>query len=128
VVFTIISANNPYTGGGYLGISNNHPECPTTIQDILDAGSCYKESIEAIENLIAEIEAMALTKGIANSLITPLANAQKSLEEGNADLATNQLESLINKIEFLAQRGKLDGVTADELVAAVLVIIDSINS
>jgi hypothetical protein len=130
--YNYFSANNPYTGGGSFNISQNHPDLPSpaTIQDILDAGPCSPEQQigDLIADLIAEIEAMGFPNGVTNSLVKSLAKAQKSLENGRPDRATVQLEALIDDIASLAARGKIDGNTAVELTAAVVGIIDAINS
>ena len=124
------SANNPYTGGGSFNISRNHPDLPnpTTIQDILDAGPCTGSPEPQFADLIAEIKARGLPNGVTNVLVKPLAKAQKSLDNGRPDRATEQLEALIDDIASLASRGKIDGDTAVELTAAVLAIIGAINS
>ena len=128
--YNYFSLNNPYTGDGYFNINTNHPELPdpTTIQDILDAGPCSVSPEQLIQNLILEIEAMGLPNGTTNTLVRALSKAQKSLERGRASTSTRQLEALIDDIRSLEQRGKLDGATADGLVAAVLEIVDAINS
>jgi len=128
--YNYFSANNPYTGGGSFNISQNHPDLPnpTTIRDILDAGPCPGSPEQQIADLIGEIEAMGLPNGVTNSLVNSLAKAQRSLENDRPDRATRQLEALIDDIASLASRGRIDGNTADELTAAVLAIIDAINS
>ena len=128
--FNYFSVNNPYAGGGSLNISANHPDLPdpTTIQDVLDAGPCQIPPEQLIENLILNIEAMGLPNGTTNTLIRALAKTQKSLHSGRLGTATRQLEALIDDIFSLEQRGRLDGATADECVAAVSEIIDAINS
>jgi hypothetical protein len=128
--YNYFTANNPYTGGGSFNISQNHADLPspTTIQDILDAGPCQVSPEQQIADLISVIEAMGLSNGVTNSLVKSLEKARRSLANGRPGRATTQLEALIDDIATLESRGKIDGPTADELAAAVLAIIDAINS
>ncbi len=112
-----------------FNISENHPDLPSpmSVQDILDAGPCTISSVQQIDDLIADIGAMDLSRGTSNKLIKSLTSAKKSLESGKDGTAISQLEDLKYKIDFLEQRGKIDGASADYLIAAVYAIIDSIN-
>ena len=124
--YNYCSANNPYTGGGSCNISENGPDLPSpsTIQDMVNDGPCQIPTEEMIDNLISDIDAMALPNGISNSLMKSLAKAKTFLKKG---AGTKQLEAFVDDIESLRSRGKIDADTADELAAAVPPIIDSIN-
>jgi len=50
------------------------------------------------------IESLDLPKGIENSLLSKLDNAQKSFDKGNTNAGIKQLEAFINEVE--AQSGK----------------------
>jgi len=133
--YDYFSANNPYTGGGAFGISDNHPilSSPTTIADVLAAGPCAVpqidelSAVQLIDGLVLEIGEMALPRGTSNSMANALGKARKSLESSRVDSALNQLNDLIDGIRSQERRGKIDGATADHLVDAVMVIISVIN-
>ena len=84
-----------------------------------------KDVSTLIEDLIDVIEEMGLPKGISNSLISKLENAQKAYEKGNYKATINILEALIKEVK--AQSGKkLTEAQAVELIAAAQMIIDTI--
>ena len=84
------------------------------------------EIIEAIEDLIENIQEMNLPEGIENSLVSKLENAIQSVYRGRHNAASNQLEAFINEVE--AQRGKkITEEQADELIADAQSIIDDIE-
>ena len=126
--YDYFSANGSFTGGGSFKITGNAPSLPspTTIEDILDAGPC--EVLQLLDNLITEIQEMGLPQGTSNFLVNALEKAKKSLESGRESDVVKKLAALIDDIRSLQQRGKLDGATADYLVAAVSEIIDVINA
>ena len=126
--YDYFSANGSFTGEGDFMISGNDPSLPspTTIEDILGAGPC--EVLQLLDNLITETQEMGLPQGTRNFLVNSLENAKKSFESGRDSDATRKLAALIDDIRSLQQRGKLDGATADYLVAAVSEIIDVINA
>jgi hypothetical protein len=125
--YDYFSANGSFTGGGSFVIADNDPSLPspTTIQDILDAGPC---EIQLLDSLISEIQEMGLPPGTQNFLVNALEKAKNSVESGRQSDATKKLAALIDDIRSLEQRGRLDGATADYLVAAVSEIIDAINA
>ncbi|MFH1724484.1 MAG: SBBP repeat-containing protein [Elusimicrobiota bacterium] len=76
---------------------------------------------QALEDLIATIEAMGLPKGAANSLTAKLENAVKSIEKGNPQAALGQLRAFENSVK--AQQGKkLAKEDTDALLAAAAAI------
>ncbi len=80
----------------------------------------------AIGDMQRVIEELNLEKGIENSLVSKVNNAQKSLEKGNDDAAINQLQAFINQIE--AQRGKkISEETVDMLIAYANNVIAQID-
>ena len=86
--------------------------------------------IDILIDLINGIEGMMLPHGIENSLIVKLDSALEKLEddnEKNDEAAVNSLEAFINAVE--AQRGKkISGEEADDLIEAVQLVIDILNS
>jgi len=125
--YDYFSANESYTGGGSFNISENHASLPSpmTIQNILDAGPC---EILLLDSLILDIQAIGLSKGTKKFLVRPLVKAKNFLESGRESDAITKQEALIDDIRSREQRGKINGETADYLVAAILEIIDAINS
>jgi len=119
------SANNPYSGHGSFYIETNHPDLPnpTTMPDVLAAGSC---AILLIDRFTSEVQAMGLAKGTTKSLLRPLVKARNALEDGNTSAATSQLGRMIENIRALERRGKIDSATADHLAGAALGCIDAI--
>ncbi|UCG56935.1 MAG: right-handed parallel beta-helix repeat-containing protein [Phycisphaerales bacterium] len=85
---------------------------------------------EAIEQLIDQVAALNLQKGIDNSLDAKLDAAFKALDDVNANndvAAINALQAFINAVE--AQRGdKISDADADALIAAVQDIIAMLSS
>ncbi len=77
-------------------------------------------SIDAIDALILKIENYVsigdLEPGIANSLISKLENAKKSLEKGNEVAAMNQLQSVLNQLENLVGNGIIDPEVGEEII------------
>jgi uncharacterized protein (TIGR02145 family) len=83
-------------------------------------------STDDIDALILKIENYVITghlePGIANSLISKLENAKKSLEKGNEIPAMNQLQAVINELEDLIGAGTIDAAIGEELIYDVKVI------
>ncbi|MCK5705156.1 MAG: hypothetical protein KAI29_28590 [Cyclobacteriaceae bacterium] len=82
-------------------------------------------SVAAIDALIQKIEDYVpaeLEPGIANSLISKLENAKKSLEKGNEKAAMNQLQAVINQLNGLVGAGAIDIAIGEELIFDVKVI------
>lgn len=119
------SANNPYSGRGSFDIETNGPDLPnpTTMPDVLAAGPC---AILLIDQFISEVQAMGLAKGTTKSLLRTLVKARNALEDGNTNAATSQLGGMIEDIQALERRRKIDSATADHLAGAVLECIDAI--
>jgi parallel beta-helix repeat protein len=83
--------------------------------------------VEAVKQIIEDIEKMELPNGLNNSLVSKLDNAVNSMERGNENEndVIKKLEAFINQVE--AQRGKnLTYEEADGLIAAAQLIIDNI--
>lgn len=77
-------------------------------------------TVAEIDALIAKIEDYAasgmLQPGIANSLISKLQNAKKSLEKGNGNALLNQVQSVINQLADLIGEGTIDEAIGEELL------------
>ncbi len=81
--------------------------------------------IEAIQDLITNIENLELPTGTENSLISKLESAINSLENGQENAAVNKLNAFINQVE--AQRGKkISEKDADMLIEYATNLINSI--
>jgi hypothetical protein len=89
------------------------------------------DMIQEIDALILKIENYVTTgdleHGIANSLISKLENAKKSLENGNEIPAMNQLQAVINELEDLIDTGAIDAAIGEELIYDVKVITGEIE-
>jgi hypothetical protein len=82
---------------------------------------------EATQELIEDVEALNLERGIENSLIARLDSTIRSLENGNVRAAINSLQSFINTVE--AQAGNnIPQEDADRLIASAQSIIDALSS
>ncbi|UCE36204.1 MAG: peptidase A26 [Thermoplasmata archaeon] len=77
-------------------------------------------------DLIEEVEVMDLPVGIENSMVSILEAAINSLENGNDNVAVNQLEALIFLIEAIRGK-KLTDEEADGLIAMAQWIIDNLS-
>lgn len=77
-------------------------------------------TIEEIDALILKIEDYVtsgmLDPGIANSLISKLQNAKKSIDKGNGNAVTNQVQSVIKQLTALVGSGTIDEGTGEELL------------
>ncbi len=82
---------------------------------------------DLIEALDDEIAALDLPRGVSQPLHATLSAALASLNRGNERAASNQLAAFIRHVN--AQRGRhLTEAEADDLVAAVTAILDSMDS
>lgn len=77
-------------------------------------------TVSEIDALIEKIEGYAasgmIEPGIANSLISKLENAKKSLGKGNHKAVLNQVEAVINQLGALADTGTIDDGLGEELL------------
>ncbi|MFH1723171.1 MAG: PKD domain-containing protein [Elusimicrobiota bacterium] len=86
-----------------------------------------KTPAEGATDIIEEITELGLPAGTEESLVSKLENAAKSLESGNANAGTNQLEAFINSVE--AQKGKkLTDEQAEAFIAAAELLIAGAGS
>jgi hypothetical protein len=82
---------------------------------------------EATQELIEDVEALNLERGIENSLIARLNSTIRSLENGNVRAAINSLQAFINTVE--AQAGNnIPQEDADKLISSAQSIIDALSS
>ena len=85
---------------------------------------------EQAQNLIEDVEDLlddeTLNAGNANALIKKLEGVIKNIEQGDTDVACNELETLIDQVEAFVNSGKLSSPTSDDLISAVNEIKDSI--
>jgi hypothetical protein len=78
-----------------------------------------------IDDLIKRLGQINLNKGVANSFISKLENAKKSIEKGNIDAALNQLNAFMKEIE--AKGGKIISTKdADDLISFAELVISYI--
>jgi hypothetical protein len=104
------------------GISDEDDGCPYEDASGLDADT--DGCIDTIEYLLQLIYAMNLDKGIENSLISKVKNAQKSIKRENITAAINKLQAFINQVE--AQKGKK--IPQEEAEMLILYAGNLINS
>jgi parallel beta-helix repeat protein len=82
---------------------------------------------DSVDEFLGYIDAMGLTNGVRESLVSKLGDVLDSLEEEEYKSASNQLEAFINQVE--AQRGKkLTDDQADQLVESAEIIIYIISA
>jgi len=82
---------------------------------------------DLIADLIAQIQAMNISGGVGNALMSKLENALANFQAGDTQGALGLLNAFIQQVE--AQRGKkLTNAEADQLVAGAQALIDAINA
>ena len=98
----------------------------TALPTQTSAQNDFSYQISKIENLMAEIDALGLHHGTANSLMKVLQSAKKSYEQGNEHAALNKLAAFINQVEAKSGK-KIDTSDADILIASAESIPDAFN-
>lgn len=131
--YNYLDAHNPYTGTGFWWVRDNGPGLPvsgldqwgpyTTLQDILDGGSC-PNAPSMIADLLDSVEALNLSNGNKESLGSKLGSALKSIEKGNLGAASNQLLAFTNLVRALVKSGQLTQTAGDALIADAVAIWD----
>jgi hypothetical protein len=81
---------------------------------------------DGIGLVIGQIATLDLNNGEKNSLSSKLSAAQRSLSSGNRQAASGQLGAVINEIQALQRSGRLDGSTAEALLAQLRAIQEGI--
>ncbi len=82
---------------------------------------------DAYDELLADIAALDIAKGLKNALSSKVKNSKKYFQQGNTVEAINLLNSFINQVN--AQRGKeLTNAQADALIAQAQALIEAINN
>ena len=125
----------PWGGFRALIVVPDVPEGDCTIR-VTDGGGFWAEKTftviapplipqQAIENLIYDIEALELARGIENSLVRTLEAAISSLDRGQTNAAANQLGAFINQVNALKGK-KLRDAEASALIEKIQAIIDSL--
>lgn len=76
-----------------------------------------------LADLLALIESLDLSDGLARSLTAPLESAQQLLDYGLVQAAVRQLAAFVNHVEALRRSGQLDAETADLLLGFVEAIV-----
>jgi|GEM_PF-5357053 len=101
------------------GFASDSETITITVQQVSDPS-------EQLQSFKLYIEGLNLQKGTANSLLTKIENAIKSLEKGNIQAANGQLKAFINEVN--AQSGKkIPSDIAEILKEKVQGIIQSIS-
>ena len=105
-------------GGG--GGSGHGPE-GTVFQTGVHSGDglvtvTYTVPTATIADLIDSVEALELPKGIENSLLTKLNNAQRNLDRDDLSGACDKLGAFIGQVERQSGK-KIDAADANELIA-----------
>ena len=76
-------------------------------------------------DLIGDLQiAGDLKKGQANSLISKIENAIKSIEKGNLNAATGQLNSFIKGVEGMIKKGALDDILGYSMINIVTDVLN----
>jgi hypothetical protein len=128
--YNFASSNPDYTGGGAIDISGNHAELAesSSMQSIIDGGACKvdppapPEDPAAIEDVIAAVKLLDLSKKIKNSMVRDLKNAARQLSRGNVDAAKAKLQAVANQISDLLSSGAI----SEEQGNAVLRVISEV--
>jgi len=82
---------------------------------------------EGIDALILQVQSLSLPKGLENSLVKKLQNANKDLSKGNVAGALEKLQLFVD--EMNAQKGKkIDPSAADTLIAQAQLIIAALSA
>ena len=88
--------------------------------------TCPEEPEEQIDELIDDLEAMEIPKGVKNSLKKKLEGAKNSLEKENKEAAKGKLKAFINEVN--AQKGKkIQEEDAEKLIEEAQEILESIK-
>jgi len=82
---------------------------------------------ETINDLIAQVLALGLPKGLENGLISTLENAKKSLEKGNTTAAIGQLGAFVNEVEALTRKGTIPQEAGEHMIAVAEAIITGLG-
>ena len=94
----------------------------TATQSVTVVDTTPETPVQAIRNVISDVEDLDLSGGTGNSLVSKLENALKSLDKENNGAAINQLEAFIKQVK--AQTGKKIGHDdVQQLIAAAEEII-----
>ncbi len=86
------------------------------LADLKSAAITVSEIDALIEKIEGYVASGMIEPGIANSLISKLENAKKSLGKGNHKAVLNQVESVINQLGALADTGTIDDGLGEELL------------
>jgi len=90
-------------------LQNNDSQTELNQANLLKSASISAGDIDAlitkIENFIISGD---LESGLANAFIIKLENAKKSLEKGNEQASTNQLQALMNQVKGLLEAGTIE--------------------
>jgi len=79
-----------------------------------------------IADLVADVQALGLPRGTANSLLSKLQMAQDALNAGNDALAKSDLGAFINAVTALVKTKRLSATNAANLIAVAQAVIASI--
>ncbi|HYP29367.1 MAG TPA: DUF4350 domain-containing protein [Blastocatellia bacterium] len=82
--------------------------------------------VPTVESVIRQVAGLDLNAGDQHSLISKLGEAEDSIARGNSDAAINQFNAFINQVQALQRSRRLDSTTANQLIAAVQTIIESL--
>jgi hypothetical protein len=83
--------------------------------------------VQTISDLIQQVAALGLSRGLKQSFLAKLGAAQRSLDNGRNGTAVEQLQAFINEVE--AQRGKaLTNAAADAMVSSASGLIAVIQA
>ena len=100
---------------------------PQTNKDLNLSANLVTTPTPTIAALIDSVEALDLPRGIENSLLKKLTNAQRNLDSGDSAGACDKLASFTSQVK--AQKGKkiTPGSAADDLVAEAEAVQESVG-
>ncbi|MEX2154505.1 MAG: DNA/RNA non-specific endonuclease [Gemmatimonadaceae bacterium] len=114
---TTVNAVEALTGYDVLALLHDR------IESVIEVG--VQDEMTLVDQLVTDGK---INHGVGNSLQSKLESAAASIERGNANAATNQLEALLHELQALVGSGRLSEPDAQPLRAAVLALIASISS
>ena len=98
---------------------------PAAEDDLPEEVVELQEDVGSLITIIEDYVASGnLNAGVANSLISKLQNAQKSLEKGNYNAAISQLQTCLKQIEDLVKKGDIDQTVGEELIAGIRLMLE----
>jgi uncharacterized repeat protein (TIGR01451 family) len=103
-------------------VSDGHGFTATGTETTVPVQAPASAGISTVSNQVSNLS--NLNDGQKNILESTLQAAQKSLVQGNASTAVNQLGAFVNSVRAFRQAGLLDGMTADFWIGEIQTAIN----